>query len=97
MSKEPKVNPHPTHHTGRFKALMVLVNMCELLVVDDIISIFKRYSKVLLGSPTGTGKSTFTKEDLTKHYKNMIIIASLKKIARGIIREQKYKYNLYRE
>ena len=50
-------------------------------VTSQIIEEFKAHSKIILGSPTGTGKSTFTKENLTKQYKNMIIIAPLKKVA----------------
>jgi hypothetical protein len=50
-------------------------------ITTKIISEFSQHSKIILGSPTGTGKSTFTKESLTKHYKNMIIIAPLKKVA----------------
>jgi len=50
-------------------------------VTGQIIEEFKAHNKIILGSPTGTGKSTFTKENLTAHYKNMIIIAPLKKVA----------------
>ena len=53
-------------------------------VSSDIIALFSKHNKILLGSPTGTGKSYFTKESLTKQFKNMIIIAPLKKVAQEL-------------
>jgi hypothetical protein len=50
-------------------------------ITSQIVEQFDQHSKIILGSPTGTGKSTFTKENLTQHYKNMMIIAPLKKVA----------------
>jgi len=50
-------------------------------VTRQIIKEFRTHNKIILGSPTGTGKSTFVKENLTKHFKNMIVIAPLKKVA----------------
>jgi len=60
-------------------------------VSSDIIEQFKKHNKILLGSPTGTGKSYFTKESLTKHYKNMIIIAPLKKVAQELGQDKQGK------
>jgi hypothetical protein len=67
----------PTNHT------LINLSASKFLseVTSQIVEQFDQHSKIILGSPTGTGKSTFTKENLTKHYKNMIIIAPLKKVA----------------
>ena len=50
-------------------------------VTGQIIEEFKAHNKIILGSPTGTGKSTFSKGFLMSHFKNVIIIAPLKKVA----------------
>lgn len=67
----------PTNHK------LINLNSSKYLgdVTGQIIEQFKAHNKIILGSPTGTGKSTFTKENLTTVYKNMIIIAPLKKVA----------------
>jgi len=71
-----QVTPPPSHK-------MINLNSSKYLgdVTGQIIEEFKAHNKIILGSPTGTGKSTFTKENLTTHFKNMIIIAPLKKVA----------------
>jgi len=71
-----QVTPPPTHKLINLNSSKYLGN-----VTGQIIEEFKAHNKIILGSPTGTGKSTFTKENLTVHYKNMIIIAPLKKVA----------------
>ncbi len=64
-------------------ATLLSLNSSKFLshIDTQIVDLFKTHSKVMLGSPTGTGKSHFTRENLTQHFKNMIIIAPLKKVA----------------
>jgi hypothetical protein len=71
-----QVTPPQNHKLVNLNSSKFLGN-----VTGQIIEEFKMHNKIILGSPTGTGKSTFVKENLTKHYKNMIIIAPLKKVA----------------
>jgi hypothetical protein len=71
-----QVTPPKTHKLINLNSSKYLGN-----VTGQIIEEFKAHNKIILGSPTGTGKSTFTKENLTTHYKDMIIIAPLKKVA----------------
>ncbi|MDF1881208.1 hypothetical protein JHD50_07810 [Sulfurimonas sp. MAG313] len=47
---------------------------------DEIVSEFKIHNKIILGSPTGTGKSTFAKGFLMDKFKNVILISPLKKV-----------------
>ena len=81
-----QVTPPSTH-----KQINLSVSKYLGDVTSSIIGEFNQHSKIILGSPTGTGKSTFTKENLTKHYKNMIIIAPLKKVASELSETDKAK------
>jgi len=71
-----QVTPPSSHKRINLSSSKYLGN-----VTSQIIEEFKAHNKIILGSPTGTGKSTFSKGFIMNNFKNVIIIAPLKKVS----------------
>jgi len=57
-------------------------------IASSILDTFNTSNKVLLGSPTGTGKTTFIKNFPKHSYKNMIIITPLSSVAEEFVNDE---------
>lgn len=89
---EQQVTPPQNHKQINLSASKYLGD-----VTAQIIEEFKVHNKIILGSPTGTGKSTFSKGFLMNNFKDVIIIAPLKKVASELAEHTANDLKAYQE